>query len=101
MSTATSELPRIPIQDARRNDLLEVADYSELWLKVTCVHHLHADHCYRVDGTVYDHQRRMREVSIDYLETETPRKAPTPPPTSLWSTVHEFMRNLHARGKRA
>lgn len=91
MSTATSELPRIPIHTVRRNDLIEIADYSELWLKVTCVHHLDADHSYRIDGTVYDRDLRQREATIDFPETESPRRAPTPAPLTTWSTIRGLL----------
>lgn len=94
MSTATSEIPRIPIHNVRRNDLIEIADYSELWLKVSCVHHLATDHCYRIDGTVYDRDRRQRDASIDFPDTEQPRRAPTPAPLTIWAGMRGLISHI-------
>lgn len=94
MSTATSELQRIPIGEVRRSDLVEICEYSELWLKVRCVHPLPGQHCYRIDGTVYDRDLCQREATIDFLDTETPRRAPSPPPLTAWSVIVQVLRRI-------
>ncbi len=94
MSTATSEVQRIPICDVRRGDLVEICEYSELWLKVRYVHPLPGEHCYRIDGTVYDRDLCQREATIDFPDTETPRRAPTPLPLTSWTVIAQVLRRV-------
>lgn len=92
MSTTTSELPRIPIGEVRSRDIVEICEYSELWLKVRCVHPLPGQHCYRVDGTVYDRDRCPHEATVDFIDTETPRRAPTPPSLTFTAALRRLLR---------